>query len=236
MGRKRGNAARIRVEPDMVSVVPFSVARSYYEREVENEGHHRAGSEPVIVFPKEDVGQDGREWVRHTFLEMDEVRRTCPREAFEFKSLVSHETVLDIGLVDIPVWFRGDLELMTLNLRRRPMWFFEENGLVLDKLFAGAFHDQMNLVSAFHSLRTDGTSEFHYHNLIFGIRRERRGMRSLCGPLDFRPILAKLGKMLNVGVERNLTVDLSDRCPLLARGALSPPPPTCGRLHRSFRL
>jgi hypothetical protein len=83
----------------MVSVVPMTVARSYYEWEIENEGDHRGGCEPIVVFPKEEVGQDGKEWVRNFFAEMDEVRQTYPREAIELGSLVWDETAIDVGLI-----------------------------------------------------------------------------------------------------------------------------------------
>ena len=82
----------------------------------------------------------------------------------------------------------------------RPGEFLRENLRHIDRLFAGTFHDQMTLVTVPHAVKPDGTPEIHYHNLVFGVRRESRSGQTLVGPLDFRPLLAALARELRVGV------------------------------------
>ena len=123
---------------------------------------------------------------------MDEVRRIHPREALETPGLSPLGGGVDVGLLDIPVTVRGPLELVTATLKHRPMEIFEANLLHVDALLAGTFHDQMTLVNVLHVVRPDGTPEIHYHNLVFGVRREFREGRTIIGPLDLKPMLDSL--------------------------------------------
>ena len=192
-GKTRKNPTRtIRVESGAVYVVPFPFARSYFGFEIEDEGFHRSDCHPVVLLPRHEAGQATREWVEAIFAAMDEVRRIHPREALETPGLSPLGGGVDVGLLDIPVTVRGPLELVTSNLERRPMEIFEANLLHVDALLAGTFHDHMTLVSVLHVVRPDGTPEIHYHNLVFGVRREFREGRTIIGPLDLKPMLDSL--------------------------------------------
>jgi hypothetical protein len=192
-GRTRKNPTRtIRVESGAVYVVPFPFARSYFGFEIEDEGFHRSDCHPVVLLPRHEAGPATREWVETIFAAMDEVRRIHPREAFETAGLSPLGGGVDVGLLDIPVTIRGPLELVTSNLKQRPMEIFEANLVHVDALLAGTFHDQMTLVSVLHVVRPDGTPEIHYHNLVFGVRREFREGRTIIGPLDLKPMLDSL--------------------------------------------
>ena len=191
--KTRKNPTRtIRVESGAVYVVPFPFARSYFGFEIEDEGFHRSDRHPVVLLPRHEAGQATREWVETIFAAMDEVRRIHPREALETPELSPLGGGVDVGLLDIPVTVRGPLELVTSNLKRRPMEIFEANLLHVDALLAGTFHDHMTLVSVLHVVRPDGTPEIHYHNLVFGVRREFREGRTIIGPLDLKPMLDSL--------------------------------------------
>jgi hypothetical protein len=182
----------IRVESGAVYVVPFPFARSYFGFEIEDEGFHRSDCHPVVLLPRHEAGPATREWVEAIFAAMDEVRRIHPREALETAGLSPLGGGVDVGLLDIPVTVRGPLGLVTANLGRRPMEIFEANLVHVDALLADTFHDQMTLVSVLHVVRPDGTPEIHYHNLVFGVRREFRAERTIIGPLDLKPMLDAL--------------------------------------------
>jgi hypothetical protein len=107
-----------------------------------------------------------------------------------------------VGLVDIPITFEGPLELVASNLERRSSEFLDTNLRYLDGLFSGAFHDQMTLVTVLHAVRPDGTPSLHYHNLVFGLRKEIRDDGTLIGPLDLGPLITALGQRLRVGLVR----------------------------------
>ncbi len=197
---RNAKAQTIQVESDWVHVVPVSVARSYFRWEIENEGDHRTGCTPIVLFPRSEAGEGSREWVEKIFAAMDEVRHTHAKETIEMPSLVWDDTTVDVGLIDIPITFRGDLSVVASNLTHCPSQFFDENLRHIDRLFAGTFDDQMTLVSVLHAARTDGSPELHYHNLVFGVRREFRSGQALVGPLDFQPMLATLARELRVAV------------------------------------
>jgi hypothetical protein len=202
--RKR-EAPTIRVESSCVYAVPYSFARSYFDWEIENEGRHRSRCTPIVLSPKEEAGGAGREWAEKIFAAMDEVRRTHARETIEMPGLVLDETRIDVGLIDIPVTFKGDFGRVTWNMRHWPARFFEENLRYLGRLIHGTFHDQMTLATVLHMVRPDGTPEVHYHNVIFGVRREFRPGRTLVGPLDFSPMLAALTKGCRLAVTGSCT-------------------------------
>jgi hypothetical protein len=189
----------IRVESHAVYVVPFSHARSYYRWEIESEGHHRTGCEPLVLFPRSEAGPGKPEWVEMIFDSLDQGRLIHGRDAFE-TSCLSDGRPIDIGLIDIPVTFKGDFNLVTSTLAHRSSALLDENLRHVDRLFAGTFHDQMTLATVFHVVSPDGSPCIHHHNLVFGIRREFRDGRMLLGPLDFRPMLQALTKTLKVGL------------------------------------
>ena len=200
-GNPREESARtIRVESSRVYVVPYAAARTYFHAEIENEGSHRSGCVPLVLFPRSEAGEASKAWVDGIFAAMGEVRERHPHEALTLSSLSHNGAGVDVGLVDIPVTFRGPLDLVASNLEHRPDEFLGENLRHVEGLFAGMFHDQMTLVTVLHAVRPDGTPEFHYHNLVFGVRREVRGERTLVGPLDVKLLLDTLGRRLWLGV------------------------------------
>jgi hypothetical protein len=190
----------IRVESHAVYVVPFSQARSYVRWEIESEGHHRTGVVPIVLFPRSEAGTGNQEWVEMIFASLEEGRRTHGREAFETPNLLSDGRPVDIGLIDIPAKFKENLNLVTSNMAHRSYAFLDENLRHVDRLFAGMFHDQMTLATVLHAVSPDGSPCIHYHNLIFGIRREFRNGHTLIGSLDFRPVLEALTRKLRLCV------------------------------------
>src|SRR5512135_954543 len=188
----------IRVESGAVCVVPFPFARSYFAFEIEDEGFHRSDCHPVVLLPRHEAGPATREWVEAIFAAMDEVRKIHPREILEIPELSPLGGGVDVGLLDIPATVRGPLELVTANLKDRPMEVFEANLFHIDSLLADTFHDQMTLVTALHMARADGTPELHFHNLVFGVRREFRAGRTIVGPLDLEPMLDTLAQQFGL--------------------------------------
>jgi hypothetical protein len=199
-GRAFKKPAHISVESGAVYVVPFSFIRSYLSHEIEDESFYRSGCRPIVLFPRVEAGEASKEWFETLLGEMEELHRRHPRERLETPGVSPVGGGVDVGLIDIPVTFRGPLGLVTSNLKRRPMELFEENLRHVDALFAGTFHDQMTLVSVLHVFQPGGARQIHYHNLVFGVRREFRDGRVLVGPLDLKPMLDALTSELQLGV------------------------------------
>jgi hypothetical protein len=198
--RKLRTKRPIRVESSSVCVVPFSHVRSYFRWEIESEGHHRTGCLPIVVSPQSEAGTGNQEWVEMIFASLDQGRLIHGRDAFETPNLLVDGTPVDIGLIDIPVKFKGNFNLVTSDLAHRSSAFLDENLRHVDRLFAGTFHDQMTLATVLHVVPPDGSPCIHFHNLLFGIRREFHKGRMLVGPLDFRPMLQALTRKLELGV------------------------------------
>ena len=199
--RTRQTAARtIRVESDMVYVVPFAVSRSYFRTEIASEGFRRTGCTPIILFPRSEAGEATSDWCEMIFSAMDEARRSGEKEGLDLAGLSRGDANIDVGLLDIPISFRGPPQCLVSNLARRSAEFLGENLRHLDRLLRGTFTDQMTLVTVFHEFRSDGNLEFHQHNVIFGVRREFRGGETLIGPLDLRPVIESLERRLRVAI------------------------------------
>jgi hypothetical protein len=199
--RKKKSAA-IRAVARTAFVVPFSSARSYYRTEIANEGFRRANCPVMVLFPRAEVGEATPAWIEKLFGEMDEVRRSDPPKRISIPELGVEGRDIDVGLVDVPITFEGPLQRVASNLEHRSLEFLDTNLRYLDGLSSGTFHDQMVLVTVLHAVRPDGTPSIHYHNLIFGLRKEIREDRTLIGPLDLGPMCEALGRRLRVGLVR----------------------------------
>ena len=186
----------ISVESGAVYVVPFSHIRSYLAHEILSEGIHRSECASFVLSPQDEAGPASKEWFDSLLENMDELHRHHPREELETPGISPLGDGVDIGLIDIPVTFRGT----PANLERHSAKFMEENIKHIDALFAGTFHDQMTLESAIHVIKPSGERQFHVHNLVFGVRREFRDDRALIGPLDLTPMLDALTSKLQLGV------------------------------------
>jgi hypothetical protein len=198
---KQASHAHISVESGAVYVVPFSFIRYYLSHEILAEAYYRSDCQPIVLFPRVEAGTASKEWFDTLLDAMDELHRRHPREKLETPGVSPVDGGgVDIGLIDIPVTFRGPLGLVATHLKRHPMKFFEENLGYIDALFDGTFHDQMTLVSTLHVFKPDGERQIHYHNLVFGVRREFRDGRELVGPLDLKPMLHALTSELRLGV------------------------------------
>ena len=191
----------IAVESGAVYVVPFSHIRSYLAHEILSEAFYRSDCQPIVLFPQVEAGQASKEWFESLLDNMDELHRRRPREELETPGVSPIDGGgVDIGLIDIPVTFRGPLPLVASNLKHHPTKFMEENLKHVDALFAGTFNDQMTLVSVLHVFKPGGERQIHCHNLVFGVRREFRDGRELIGPLDLTRMLVRLTSELRLGV------------------------------------
>jgi hypothetical protein len=204
-GRKgsRKKPGRIRVESSRVYVVPYAGARSFFREEIEQEGFQRIAGPLIVMHPRHEVvevQERQKAWVARIFAALWQVRESYPPETLGIRGLIAGGRLVDVGLIDIPVTCRGPPKRIREVMAAKPMALFEENLTHIDGLFAGTYDDQMTLVSCLHVLRPDGVPEVHFHNVIFGVRREFRDGVTRTGPLDFRPLLGALGKRLRLSV------------------------------------
>ncbi len=173
------------------AVVSMEKAESYYNDEVANEGYLRKCSPPIIMLPEEQAGDTVSDsWLSQIFEQMKEVRSLglvkplCLDIGYN----------VDIGLVDIRVSFHGFPQHIHSSLQVNSNLFFEENARHLDLVSQGAIYDQMILVSAIHYFTPRGSFLLHYHNVIFGLRKEK----NLVGYLNLEDLLSKLERKTKI--------------------------------------
>lgn len=173
-------------------VVSMEKAESYYRDEIANEGSLGNCSPPIIMLPQEEAaGKVNDKWLSDIYEQLKEVRSLGLVKPFCLEDGYN----IDIGLVDIQIIFHGSPKQIHSSLRTNPNLFFEKNARHLDLLSQGSIHDQMFLILAFHSLTPQGASLFHYHNVIFGLRKEK----NLVGYLNFEDLLSKLDRRTKIG-------------------------------------
>lgn len=93
---------------------------------------------------------------------------------------------IDIGLIDIQVFFSGEKQLILNTLKHNPKFFFEENIKKVEAITNNGIHDQMMMGSSMHLFLPSGKFNFHYHNIIFGIRIENK----IYTDINFKDILS----------------------------------------------
>lgn len=156
-----------------IVVVSFDNAKFYFKSEINSEGKWRDNVNLTTVLPFEKRGKGDLEIINWAFSSMSKARSRSPAK------------LIDIGLVDIQVYFEGDQEQIIALLRQDEAQFFKENARHIDLLSNGNIHDQMIYINALHTFDSKGKIAVHYHNVIFGVRVQG----SLMEILDLDPLL-----------------------------------------------
>src|SRR5262249_30811330 len=124
--KKSRKVPHIGVQCGHVTVVPYHLMQSYFHWEIESEGSHRSDCKPVVLFPRSEAGEATKEWVERIFSDCA-FAREHGRKTVRFPQLAVADDSIDIGLLDIPVTFKGDLDTIVANMRHRPREFLEQN-------------------------------------------------------------------------------------------------------------
>ena len=194
--RKRQRPRQISIPvSSTVTAVPMERIETYFNEEIVNEGRWRSGVPLTVLRPEPETFKDPVEWFGRMLEDMKEVRARFGPKLIPLRD----GGAADIGLIDVIVNFKGPVAPVLQLFRQDPMRSFDENTLHLEWVFSGAFHDQMVLATAIHFHRPSGKIELHYHNLIFGIRKEIRGDRELLGTLDVKPLLDSIYERKDIG-------------------------------------
>ena len=198
MNRKARRAAgdvTIKVKIDAaISVVPMEHVESYFNHEVAREGDLRRSAVPIVVVqPRSESGRADDDWFPRLLAQMRQAR--CDHGTIPVNI---NGMEIDIGLIDMQVSFHAPAEKLVRMRDEDKQQMTVENFRHFDQLCAGAFNDQMVMATATHAYRPDGSHLFHYHNLIFGLRKEIRDGREIVDPIDLEPLLKVLGTGRNI--------------------------------------
>jgi hypothetical protein len=174
-----------------VVVIPFDNAKFYFKSEINSEGKWRDNVNLTTVLPFEKRGKGDLEIINWAFSSMSKARSTSTAKLIDVDN-----KLIDIGLVDIQIYFEGDQEQIIALLRQDGDQLFKENAKHIDLLSNGNIHDQMIYINALHTFDSKGKIAIHYHDVIFGVRVQG----SLVATLDLEPLLTnctQAGKDIN---------------------------------------
>ena len=178
-----------------VYIIPMQLTEQYYLTQIACEGIWK-NDPPVLVHrPEPQMFRADDAWFRHILSQMREVRKTgTHRCVFPPEGDRRHEIDIDIGLIDVQVYFDASngrpcgpaameetYRQYNANLRR------------LHRLTGGQLHTQMVLAAAVHQYRPNGSYAPHFHNLIFAIRKQV-GPNEHIGVINLLPLVKALGE------------------------------------------
>jgi hypothetical protein len=197
MNRASRRAAKAgRPKPEVgIYVLPMELTEPYLLSNIVREGVWNEAPPVIVMRPKEEFGRADDAWFGRTLGQMRQVRKPGT-----LRFCIGEDGVdLDVGLIDIQVYFEADAARRNSD-RVSDSRFYDENFRLVDELTGGELHTQMVLATAVHRYRPDGSYGDHYHNLIFGLRRQIDGSREHLGVLDLVPVLKALGdgRTLNI--------------------------------------
>jgi hypothetical protein len=195
VGRVVAGRVNVRVR-NRIAVVPMEHVETYFTHEIASEGKWRNDVPIIILRPGVDCGTADSGWWPKTLARIRETRQRKGTIPVTISMGGSGDIELDVGLVDITVFFQmppGKLSPLLKNKSEADR-FLDENLRHLDSVCAGGLHDQMIIATAPHIFHSNGSLLLHYHNLVIGLRQEVRGNMDILGPLDIDPLLKALSK------------------------------------------
>jgi hypothetical protein len=174
----------------LVTLVPLEHSRSYFAHEIASEGRWRSGVPVIVILPS---GQSDRpapaDWFPELYAQM---RRAREREAPPLFRLRNGGSI-DIGILDIQIELHAD-DGMTARLIESGA-FTAENLAFLDRITGEQIAPPMVFATALHNYHSTGKRHYHFHNLIFGLRKEiEADGQERVGTIDLNPLIAALNE------------------------------------------
>lgn len=152
-----------------VVAVPYSSTDFYFYNEILSEGNHRKDV-PFIPLINKEVLPNKYEYHEVVLAFMQKLRQHHePQYPIEIDGLQ-----IDIGLIDIRVFFSGAKNILLNTLKVCPDMFFKENVEKVETITDKTIHNQMMMGCCLHQFSHTGEFNFHFHNIIFGIRIENK--------------------------------------------------------------
>lgn len=172
-----------------VALVPLEHSRSYFAHEIANEGRWRSGVPVIVILPS---GQSDRpapaDWFPELYAQMRWAREREAPPLFRLRNGGS----IDIGIIDIQIELHAD-DGMTARLIESGA-FTAENLAFLDQITGEQIAPPMVFATALHNYHSTGKRHYHFHNLIFGLRKEMADGQERVGTIDLNPLIAALNE------------------------------------------
>lgn len=170
-----------------VYIVPMELTEEYYRTQIAREGCWNDDPPVIVHRPVTRMFRADDAWLRQTLGQMREVRRPgTNRAVFPAGGGFGREIDIDIGLIDVQIYFPG------YSGRQGGSPMTDENFREADRLCGHELHTQMVMAASVHQYRPDGSYCLHYHNLIFGLRKQIEPDEHI-GVIDLTPLVRVLG-------------------------------------------
>lgn len=172
---------KIEVISSSVIVVPFNKSISFFSQEIASEGNLRDNVPLMFLFPDSRRGEATPESIREIFADLQKIRERQLPNTINFEG-----TYVDVGLIDIQVFFIGDESVIKSQLKDNANSLIQANLLQIDltlgknyKEYMSTVTEQNFMISALHYLAPDGTFQLKYHNVIFNLLKNGSKLKYL---------------------------------------------------------
>lgn len=176
----------------IVTLVPLEHARSYFAGEIASEGRFRSGVPVIPILPARDAGRPcPPNWFPDLYVQMRQARNRAMPKLYRLRD----GKKIDVGIIDITIALHVPDEGMIPHLIESET-FTRENLDFLDCITAEKICPPMVFATAFHNYHSNGSHHYHFHNLIFGLRKEISepdGKESI-GTIDLLPLIEALNE------------------------------------------
>lgn len=190
---------KIEVFSSSVIVVPFNKSISFFSQEIASEGNLRDNVPVMFLFPDSYRGEATPESIREIFASLQKIRERQLPNTINFEG--NH---VDVGLIDIQVFFTGDESVIKSQLKDNVNSFLQANLTHLDLTLGENYREYMStvteqnfMVAALHFFAPNGTFQLKYHNVIFNLLKNGSKLKYLNTHLLLSD-LAQKGKTISL--------------------------------------
>lgn len=192
---------KIEVLSSSVIVVPFNKSISFFSQEIASEGNLRDNVPLIFLFPDSRRGEATTEAIREIFADLQKIRERQLPVTRNFEG--NH---VDVGLIDIQVFFSGDESAIKSQLKDNANSFLQANLKQLDLILGENYKEYMLTVTeqnfmivALHCFAPDGTFQLKYHNVIFNLLKNGSKLKYLNIHLLLSDLVQKGKKISLIG-------------------------------------
>ncbi|PSB43740.1 hypothetical protein C7B80_23090 [Cyanosarcina cf. burmensis CCALA 770] len=197
----KGKIARLQVVSSNILVVPFPIIHSFFSQEIAAEGSYRGDVPLMFLFPNSKRGEATPEAIQELFADLQKVRERQPPTIVDFAETGIY---VDVGLIDIPVFFQGDESDIFYLMKTNGQVFFQENLKQLDLVlgekclkYMSTRSERIVTIMALQCYAPDRTFQLKYHNVIFNLTKNGSELSYLNVRL-FLSELARDGRILSL--------------------------------------
>ena len=180
--KRKKKIMNIEIISSSILVVPFNKSRIFFLQEIAAEGNLRNDVPLTFLFPESLRGEATPEAVKEIFALMQKIRTYQLPNTIKFEN----GNYVDVGLIDIQVFFQGDESEIKYQLEVNANSFLQGNLKQIDLTlgenclkYITAMNEQIFMLLALHYFAANGTFQLKYHNVIFNLAKNGNELKYL---------------------------------------------------------